>query len=143
LDTSTAWNLRAGPQLQWLGITSRYFVFNDGLCSGQRLELPGIGTSTSSDSASVLGGSIGNETSAGDRVALGLAFDEAAGAAAAAGGWCAVVYDVQQLTRTRVMRMPVHTVSPDGTKATSINFQRLDAASPGAAALLLPMTKIT
>ena len=32
LDSSAAWNSGAGPQLQWLGASSRYFVFNDVQC---------------------------------------------------------------------------------------------------------------
>lgn len=34
LDTSAAWNTRAGPQLQWLGASSRYLLFNDLRCRG-------------------------------------------------------------------------------------------------------------
>ena len=137
LDTSTAWNLRAGPQLQWLGTTSRYFVFNDGLCGGQRSRLQGIGTSISSDSISAAGGGIMNVTDDADSLAVATGGDAAA--AAAAGGWCAVVYDVQQLTRARALPVPVHSLSPDGTMATSINFQRLDAALPGAAYVTFTM----
>ena len=33
LDTTAAWNTRAGPQLQWLGASSRYLLFNDLRCS--------------------------------------------------------------------------------------------------------------
>jgi hypothetical protein len=32
LDTTAAWNTRAGPQLQWLGASSRYLLFNDLRC---------------------------------------------------------------------------------------------------------------
>jgi len=57
---------------------------------------------------------------------------EASGLAVAAGGRCAVVYDMQQLTRSRVLPMPVHSVSSDGSMAASFNHQRLHAAMPGA-----------
>jgi hypothetical protein len=32
LDTTAAWNTRSGPQLQWLGASSRYLFFNDLRC---------------------------------------------------------------------------------------------------------------
>ena len=75
------------------------------------------------------------------------ASSEASGLASAAGGRCAVIYDMQQLTRSRVLPMPVHSVSADGSLAASFNHQRLHAAMPGAAARLYanspPLTSMT
>ena len=42
-----------------------------------------------------------------------------------------VVYDLQRMTRTRRMPLPLHSVSEDGARGLAVNMQRLEAASPG------------
>ncbi len=79
----------------------------------------------------ITGGATNDSSSASTGLA---ASSDASGLAAAAGGRCAVVYDMQQLTRSRVLPMPVHSVSTDGSMAASINHHRLHAAMPGAGA---------
>ena len=128
LDTSNAWNLRAGPQLQWLGSTSRYFVFNDGGCGGPRSRL------LAEDGLSGAHGGASNDSSS---ASIGLVAAASSNDHTAAGGWCAIVYDMQQLTRSRVLPMPVHSVSADGKLAAGYSFQRLQAAVPGATILHL------
>ncbi|KAL3145810.1 hypothetical protein ABBQ38_015186 [Trebouxia sp. C0009 RCD-2024] len=86
LDTSWAWNSHQGPQLQWLGTTDRYIVFNDGRCQGMRL--------------------------GGDP-------------------FCSVVFDIQRLTRARVLPLPVCAVSPDGLLGLHVSFGRQEHANPG------------
>ena len=46
---------------------------------------------------------------------------------------CAVVFDLKLQQRLHVLPKPVYAVSPDGTKATSFDFDRLDAVKPGGA----------
>lgn len=55
----------------------------------------------------------------------------AAAAAAALQGACAVVYDLQLMTRARVLPHPLAAVSRDGGRAASLDFRRLDVARPG------------
>ena len=44
---------------------------------------------------------------------------------------CSVVFDVKQQQRMHVLPRPVYAVSPDGQKATSFAFDRLDAVEAG------------
>ena len=44
---------------------------------------------------------------------------------------CSVVFDVEQQRRMHVLTKPVYAVSPDGQKATSFAFDRLDAVEAG------------
>lgn len=44
---------------------------------------------------------------------------------------CSVVFDLTVQQRVHVLPKPVYAVSPDGTKATSFDFDRLDAIEPG------------
>ncbi|DBA83403.1 TPA: hypothetical protein ACH3X2_006540 [Trebouxia sp. C0005] len=86
LDTSWAWNSHQGPQLQWLGPSDRYIVFNDGRCHGVQLSRD---------------------------------------------PFCAVIFDIQQLTRARILPLPIHTVSPNGHQGLHVSFARQEFATPG------------
>lgn len=44
---------------------------------------------------------------------------------------CSVVFDIEQQQRMHVLPRPVYAVSPDGQKATSFAFDRLDAVEAG------------
>lgn len=44
---------------------------------------------------------------------------------------CSVVFDLTVQQRMHVLPKPVYAVSPDGTKATSFDFDRLDAVEAG------------
>lgn len=48
-----------------------------------------------------------------------------------AGQLCSVVFDVEKQQRMHVLPRPVYAVSPDGQKATSFAFERLDAVETG------------
>ncbi|DBA87852.1 TPA: hypothetical protein ACH3X1_004849 [Trebouxia sp. C0004] len=85
LDTSWAWNSHQGPQLQWLGPSDRYIVFNDGRCHGIQLSRD---------------------------------------------PFCAVVFDIQHLTRARILPLPIHTVSPNGYQGLHVSFVRQELATP-------------
>ncbi len=56
VDVSRAWNLRAGPQLQWLGPTSRHLLFNDLHC--RRPAAAAAGGEASSGAASGAGAAL-------------------------------------------------------------------------------------
>lgn len=47
--------------------------------------------------------------------------------------FCAVIFDIQRLTRARVLPLPVHTVSPDGLQGLHVSFGRQELAQAGAA----------
>ena len=51
--------------------------------------------------------------------------------AAVASGHCAVVYDTQQMTRSRRLALPLWSVARDGSSALAVNMQRLEAATAG------------
>ena len=211
LDTTAAWNSRAGPQLQWLGASSRYLIFNDLGCGGGG----GAGSSGSGGSSAAAAAAVGGATSAAaaswqvravaskpfllgspsgalwlrhrgvltvmspkenpinTRVFLAAAESRDAGTGMRLhhlvsvptlfwclhaarrpsetlplglkqclgvphplffpqGDACAVVYDLQRMTRSRALPLPLHSVSADGSRGLTLNFRRLEAAAPGA-----------
>ena len=56
---------------------------------------------------------------------------ERARVAAVASGHCSVVYDTQQMTRSRLLALPIWSIAPDGSQALAVNMQRLEAGSKG------------
>ena len=115
LNSAAAWNVRRGPMLQWLGPTSRYIVFND------------IGCNASGSSS-------------GQLAAWVRPWEQQQGWAGSHGTGgnssgreqpCAVIYDMQQMSRSRSLPTAIYSVSPDGRLAATLNFGRLDAAAPG------------
>jgi len=178
LDTTAAWNTRSGPQLQWLGASSRYLLFNDLHCRGPAggIAAAAIAAVTAATDRVLKDGaakhrSLKQDEAAGDTdigpsaargfiagnasrlstgssaaAAVAAASGKAAVAASGAardvavaeaapqqllGDACAVVYDLQRMTRTRRLPLPVHSVSEDGARGLATNMQRLEAASPG------------
>ena len=45
--------------------------------------------------------------------------------------FCSVVFDIQRLTRARVLPLPVCAVSPDGLSGLHVSFGRQEYAAPG------------
>ena len=45
--------------------------------------------------------------------------------------FCSVVFDIQRLTRARVLPLPVYAVSPDGLSGLHVSFGRQEYAAPG------------
>lgn len=45
--------------------------------------------------------------------------------------FCSVVFDIQRLTRARVLPLPVCAVSPDGLLGLHVSFGRQEHATPG------------
>ena len=49
--------------------------------------------------------------------------------------FCAVILDIQRLTRAAILPFPVHTVSPDGLQGLHVSFGRQGELAQGGAAV--------